>query len=1599
MKRNFVFTFIVISAIMFNDVIAQTTTAFRKNYNYTSGLMGIPGNITEGLVNDTYVMAGTNISLPLTGTVTQLNSSGNPTWSYAYSDASIGFELHDIKKDIVNNQYYLCGGSSSNAGIFMTLDNVGSIVTTAKFNLDEVDGTSFERIIKTSDGGYVLVGSVTNHKPGNGEIPFSTQTYTNSDGEVVSESIKSALIVKLDASGNHLWHHVFRYYLNNTVLPGSVIQNSSYLADVVEVADGYVAVGRYKVNHFRSATNSDGDDATPTDAILLKVSTNGTVTYHKQVDTPSASTSQKSKYLSAVNKTSAGDIIAAGGDNGKELIQKFNGSGGFSNIFSRGFEYSSSFITGVDPADVSQVYEVNGSTDLVTMAMYVKFGLPPTMANTIHRVNSTATANVWSKRYDFGLAAILPKGGQTSDGGFINVSTNMSFAGFQYHVIKTDPNGDTPLNGCAPTSFSPNPKSGPTTFVDPHYKSLPGTPVAKGVTIIRVNANVNTTTQCELIICNTPATPAISTSGATCTSPSTSQITNYDPSATYTFTPSGPTINASGTISNTTTGQTYSVTVTIDDCVSEAGAFTNNLLPSPSLPTISTTDASCSSDGITTITNYSNTNTYTFTPSGPTVGAGGQINNATPGQSYSFTVTNPHGCSSAAVNFTTEPMFNTPSAPSIGTISPTCTSDGSGSISGYNSSFTYTFSPSGPSVNQNGIITGADPGTTYTVTATSGEGCTSSSTSFTIGTQLPLPAEPVINTSAATCSADGSSVISNYNNGYTYAVSPSGPTISSNGSISGAIAGQTYVLTVTNPGNCSVTTTFVNPAQLDVPSISTTVINPSTCQGDGTINFTFTDVPDGTYTINYNGGQFTNVTVTNGQASVNAPAGSYSNLTINNGTCTSDNVANASLTDPNAPTSPTLNTVAANCTADGSNTISNYDSNITYTFTPAGPTVGAGGTINGATIGTTYHVTASENGCVSSTTSFVNEEQLPTPDAPTFNTVAASCIADGSNTITNYDSNNTYTFISSGPTIGSGGVINNANFGQTYTVTTTNSHGCISEEATFLTEEQYDAPTITASAAESDICEESSTTITATGGESYSWDQGVGTGDEHTVSPSTTTTYTVTGTDANGCENTASITVNVHEFPAVNAGNDVEICLGESTTLMGSGADTYNWDNGLGNGSSHEVSPSETTTYTLTGADDIGCENTHTVTVVVHPLPTITLTTSNDDFCSGESTVLTADGADSYSWDNGLGNGDSHEVTLSESTTYTVTGTDANGCENTSSITVNVNPLPTLDIQAESEDICQGSSTTITVSGADDYTWNNDLTEEASHEVTPDETTTYEVEGVDENGCINTAEITINVHEAPVIEAEEDQSICLGSEFTLVATGGETYEWDGLGEGDTHIISPTEETTYNVTGYDAYGCSNTDEITISVNPIPEINAEDAYSICLGSAVTLEVTEPNDDYQYSWYFNEEEIANGASYTIELTHQSDAGTYIVTAINEFGCEVRYEIELTIDICDLDITEVISPNGDGKNDYFYVQNLNAYPNSQVWIYNRWGAEVFQSDDYQNDWNGISQSSLNIGGNELPEGTYYYILKLGGEEGMLNAGEIYKGFVYIKR
>ncbi|NSW46427.1 MAG: PKD domain-containing protein, partial [Bacteroidales bacterium] len=219
------------------------------------------------------------------------------------------------------------------------------------------------------------------------------------------------------------------------------------------------------------------------------------------------------------------------------------------------------------------------------------------------------------------------------------------------------------------------------------------------------------------------------------------------------------------------------------------------------------------------------------------------------------------------------------------------------------------------------------------------------------------------------------------------------------------------------------------------------------------------------------------------------------------------------------------------------------------------------------------------------------------------------------------------------------------------------------------------APTAAITPASASICAGGSTTLTASGGSNYNWSTGATTA-AVTVNPASTTTYTVTVTNAAGCTVTANATVTVNALPtAAITPASASICAGGSTTLTASGGSSYNWSTGATT-AAVTVNPASTTTYTVTVTNAAGCTATANATVTVNALPTAAITPASASICAGGSTTLTASGGSSYNWSTGATTA-AVTVNPASTTTYTVTVTNAAGCTATANATVTVNALPT----------------------------------------------------------------------------------------------------------------------------------------------------------------------------------------------------------------------------------------------------------------------------------------------------------------------------------
>ncbi|RMG91646.1 MAG: PKD domain-containing protein, partial [Chloroflexi bacterium] len=419
-----------------------------------------------------------------------------------------------------------------------------------------------------------------------------------------------------------------------------------------------------------------------------------------------------------------------------------------------------------------------------------------------------------------------------------------------------------------------------------------------------------------------------------------------------------------------------------------------------------------------------------------------------------------------------------------------------------------------------------------------------------------------------------------------------------------------------------------------------------------------------------------------------------------------------------------------------------------------------------------------------------------------------------------------------------------------------------------------------------------------------------------------------------GCPDTAYQTITVNPLPVADAGQDVTICAGESKQLQGAGGVTYNWFPATGLSdpaiANPFASPSTTTTYILTVTDANGCTDTDTMTVNVNPLPVIDAG-GDLEICIGQTIPLHATGGITYSWSPVTSLNDptiSNPVASpTVTTTYTVTGVDSNGCQNTDDITVTVHPLPVADAGTD-VDICYGESTTLTATGGVDYHWSPstglDNINTPQPVASPLTTITYQVLVTDSNGCQNTDDVTVTVHALPLADAGQDTTICFNDVIQLNASGGVQYEWlpaSGLSNPQiaNPLASPSVTTTYTVKVTDNFGCENTDDLTITVNPLPVVTTSGDVAICFGQETQLHVS---GGIQYQWA--PAASLNCANCTDPIASPTTTTQYTVEVADANGCVNRDTLTVTVNpnpigiltpdstICEGETVQLDAPGG---------------------------------------------------------------------------------------
>ena len=471
---------------------------------------------------------------------------------------------------------------------------------------------------------------------------------------------------------------------------------------------------------------------------------------------------------------------------------------------------------------------------------------------------------------------------------------------------------------------------------------------------------------------------------------------------------------------------------------------------------------------------------------------------------------------------------------------------------------------------------------------------------------------------------------------------------------------------------------------------------------------------------------------------------------------------------------------------------------------------------------------------------------------------------------------------------------------RTYYVAMIDAAGCIDDDSVHITVNLL--PQISVTPKDTALCSGEAAQLLASGGTIYQWNPGIGLNNAQVpnpiASPANTVTYSVLVTDANGCSRSDTARVNVNPLPVAQAGPDQAICIGDSIPLNGSGGIAFQWSPVAGlsnpNIANPTASPSSSIQYTLTVINGNNCQNTDSLLLTVNLLPLVDAG-QDQSGCSGLSFNLNASGGISYLWSptTGLSNPNIANplATPPNTTQYTVSATDANGCTNTDTVAITINPLPVVTASGNVS-VCPGSSTQLNANGATNYTWAPSIglsdPNIANPIANPGSTTSYTVTGTDVNGCQGSDNLTVTVYPAAQADAGADQAVCIGSATQLNATGGISYQWTpATGLNNPSIANPSvninTSQTYTVLVTDANGCIDIDSVMILINPLPVVQlSQGDTSICAGDGVQLGASGGT---QYQWSptagLNNPGIANPIASPISPMH------YVVTVTDANGC----------------------------------------------------------------------------------------------------------------
>ncbi len=942
----------------------------------------------------------------------------------------------------------------------------------------------------------------------------------------------------------------------------------------------------------------------------------------------------------------------------------------------------------------------------------------------------------------------------------------------------------------------------------------------------------------------------------------------------------------------------------------------------------------------------------------------------------------------------------------------------------------YNFRIGGVSV-QNGpsttyTTTTLSNGQTLDVIVSNSTGC--SATSAGIVTLVnPLPF--IFVASGPTCSPDRTTysfsvVVSSGT------VTSSSGTVANTGvntwSISEVSVGTNTTVTVTDASGC------INTTVVTAPDCSCPVISPPVSGGDKSYCASGV-IPTITATVNagetvdwYDASSGGTLLVSGALSYTPTSPGTFYALARNTTSGCASSTRTAITVTMNPLPLPTLTSSDAdNIICTGTSVTFTAGGGTSYNFRVEGVSVQSGTTATYTTSSLTNGqvvdvIVTSDNGCTATSpgiTTTVNS--LPT--ATLVSSDADNTICKGSSVVFTAGGGTSYNFRLEGVSVQNGSLgtyttdslINT----QMVDVIVTNANGC-SATSTGIATRVLDPPdpTLTSSDADNTFCSGTSVTFTGGGGTSYNFRV-----DGISVQNSTTSNYTTSTLTnnqvvdvivliPNGCTATsAGITNTVTTSPTADAGAGGSECdlnftfsavpsVGTGTWTKTSGTGTATFSPSA-NSPTATVTVSEYGTYVFTWTEvNSTCSNSSPITVNFYQQPVADAGTGGNN-CGPDFFLNAVPSSGIGTWTKKSGPGtvtfspdaNTANATVSVSTfgQYSFTWTEVDGtCSSNASINVNFIQAAVADagdggIECDLDFVLNATPSVSTgtwtkYSGPGNAVFSPD-TNQADATVTVDKYGAYTFAWTEVNStCQSLDTIQVIFDQLPEVSAGKDTSICKGNDIPLQASGTGSFHWSpesGFSDPNLRNVTATPDTTtyFKVVLTDQFGCKNSDSIKVSVLKTPIANAGPDQILDYQFTTTLQATEPafGDTGTWSLISGDGNILDTFNAETQVNSLGLNENLFLWKVSNEACPASYD-SVSITVRDLIIPSLITPNMDGKNDYFVIKGISSIGTELV-IFNRRGVQVYKNENYDNSWNGVDYK-----GNPLPDDTYFYTLRI---------------------